>query len=198
MTTPASGQISMGDLKSELSLVGGPSYDISLRDANGYVMADGFYDTYGYNWISSGNDVGLSNFYDLQTDGSFGFYVQSSITDYDQFIGYLTNQSQAGGSYGPNAQPNIYRNPSTGSVSPGYNLGVNAVHCTNLDVSVQCQNTAGPPFGGQLYIEYDNGVGYTPFPGSPFQGPSLNVNTGIQSNAPNNIGTPTFYVQCYM
>ena len=87
MTTPPSGQISMGDLKSELSLVGGPSYDINLSEMNRYVMANGFYDTYNYNYISGGGaqEVPLSNFYSLQTDGAYGFEVQVSVTDYNTF-----------------------------------------------------------------------------------------------------------------
>lgn len=199
MTTPAGGQISMGDLKSELSLVGGPSYDISIYNCQFDVMADGFWDVYSFSGKGGNvNGYSLSDFYNLQTDASFVFYVQSNITDYDQFQSTLTNQSQASGVPGPNAKPNQYRNPASGSVSPGYNTGVNIVHCDTLDVSVICTNNSGTPPFADLYIEYDNGSGYTPFPGSPFSGPSLNVNSNIQSNAPNNVGTPTFYVQCYM
>ena len=200
MTTPASGQISLGDLKSELSLVGGPSYDISLANMAAYVMADGFYDTYGFTG-QTGYGTGqvlLSKFYDLQSDASFVLYVQSNVTDYDQFQAILTNQSQATGTPGPNQQPNQFRNPATGTVSPGYNNGVNMTHMNQLDVTVNCNNTAGPPFGGQLNIEYNDGSGYAAFPGSPFQGPIINVNSTTVSNSPNNIGTPTFYVQCYM
>jgi hypothetical protein len=201
MTTPASGQISLGNLKSELSLIGGPSADISLANMAAYIMADGFWDTYGYTYtIGYGaGPVNLSYFYDLQTNASFDFYVQSSVTDYSNFLAYMNNQSQAGGQSGPNAKTPTWRNPTSGIISPGTNNGVNIVHMYSLDVTVTCDHNAPPrpPFN-DLFVEYDNGSGYTGFPGSPFQGPSIIATTGALYNSPNSTGTPTFYVQCYM
>lgn len=196
MTTPPSGQISLGDLKSELSIVGGPSADISLNDANYNVMANGFYDTYGYNRILS-NDVPLSNFYDLQSDASYELRVESSVVNFDQFDTTLTNESQAGGISGAQAQPNSYLNPGT-PTNPAFVNGVDIVHCDLVSIILTAQNSSGPPFPGSLIIEYslDNGGTYTAIAGSPFSGPTVNANTGQLSNAPNDAGTPKFTLRC--
>lgn len=198
MTTPASGQISLGDLKSELSLVGGASYDISLNDCNSNIMANGFYDTYGYSRIGINTQVPLSNFYSLETDGAYELRVGLSITDYNQFDSVLFNESTVGGTSGPQAQPNQFPNPGT-PTNPAFVNVVDIVHCDEVRITLNAQNTAGPPFNQNLYIEYslDNGSTYTAFTGSPFSGPSINLNGGVQNNAPNNVGGATFTVQCY-
>jgi hypothetical protein len=146
MTTPPSGQISMGDLKSELSLVGGPSYDINLSEMNRYVMANGFYDTYNYNYISGGGaqEVPLSNFYSLQTDGAYGFEVQVSVTDYNTFNSTLFNQSAVGGLAGAQAQPNQFQNPSSPIANP-FNSGIPITHSDQVSVTVNCNNTPRIP-----------------------------------------------------
>jgi hypothetical protein len=197
MATPSYGQISIGDLKAELSLVGGASYDISLSDCNSYIMANGFYDTYGYNRII-GSEVPLSNFYLLETFAAYDFLVGSSITDYNNFKSSLSNLSSAGGNSGANASPNSFDNPSSGTLSPGNSNAINITHMDELIVGVNCfNNSPRPPFTN-LYVEWDNGGGYTGFPGSPFNGPIINVNSGTQSNAGNaSPGTPTFSVFCY-
>jgi hypothetical protein len=199
MTTPPSGQISMGDLKSELSLVGGPSYDINLSEMNRYVMANGFYDTYNYNYISGGGaqEVPLSNFYSLQTDGAYGFRVQVSVTDYNTFNSTLFNQSVGGGIAGAQAQPNQFQNPSSPLANP-FNSGIPITHSDQVSVDVSCNNIAGPPFTQNLYIEYNNGGGFTPYAGSPYFGPSINANSGVLSNTANNpTAAASFEVQCY-
>ena len=201
MTTPASGQISFGDLKSELSLVGGPSSDISLAYAAHFVMADGFWDTYGFTGQTSYSSapVKLSYFYDLQTDASFDFQVDSSITDYADFFSTLTNISYVGGNVGPYAQPSQYTNPQSSVIQPGTSNAEPIVHMQELNVLVNCYNIIIPPTPPftDLYMDWNNGGGFTPFAGSPFNGPSISVNSGIQDNAPNNVGTPTFEVRCY-
>ena len=191
MTTPPSGQISLGDLKSELSLSpsGGPSFDISLTEANSYNMANGFYDTYGYNRITGGNEVPLSNFYDLQVPCEFEFRVESSITDYDQFASVLENQSRPGGIDGANAQPSQYNNPSSGTINPPTINALDAIHCDEISITLTAQNSnipPTPPFA-DLIVEYNlnAGGGYVAFPGSPFNGPSISVNCGVQDNSPN-------------
>jgi len=193
----------MGDLKSELSLVGGPSADISLATMAGYTMADGFWDTYGFQSFQTpvgAGPVPLTYFYDLQTDASYDFYPQSSITDYQDFGSILTNGSKAGATGGgPNDQPINYFNPTSGVIQPGTNQGINIVHMNQLEVQVSCSHIVPPipPFT-DLFIEWDNqGAGFAPFPGSPFNGPSIGVNSGIQYNSPNNAGTPLFTVICY-
>jgi hypothetical protein len=198
MTTPASGQISLGDLKSELSLVGGASSDISLNDCNSNIMANGFYDTYGYSRIGINTQVPLSNFYSLETDAEYELRVGLSITDYNQFDSVLFNESRAGGTAGAQAQPDQFPNPGT-PTNPAFVNGVGIVHCDEVSITLNAQNTAGPPFNQNLYIEYslDNGSTYTAFTGSPFSGPSINLNGGVQNNAPNNVGTARFTVQCY-
>jgi len=202
MTTPASGQISLGDIKSELSLVGGASANISLAEAAGYNMANGFWDTYGfgaYQTSYSTGPVNLSNFYDLQSEASYVFEIDITVTDYDLFFSFLTNQSQAGGGTGPNQQPANYNNPASGTLSPNTTSGIDIVHMQYLDVTVGCQNNSPRPPFADIYMEFDDsqGGGFTPFPGSPFNGPTLNVNSGSQQNAPNSVGTPTVYTRCY-
>jgi hypothetical protein len=108
--------------------------------------------------------------------------------------------SQAGGTFGANASPNSFDNPVAGTLSPGTNNAENITHMQDLLVGVSCfNNSPRPPFT-DLYIEFDkNSVGsWTSFPGSPFNGPSINVNSGTQSNAGNATpGTPIFAVRCY-
>ena len=197
MTTPASGQISIGDLKSELSLVGGPSYDVSLYSCNYDVMADGFYDTYGYNRLTA-TQIPISNFYDLQTECAYELRVQSSVVDYNQFDTTLSNESYAGGTVGPNGQPQQYLNPGT-PTNPSFINSIPIVHSEDVSVILTCQNSSGPPFNQQLIIEYslDSGGSYTAIAGSPFSGPSVNANTGILTNAPNSAtSTPRFTLRC--
>lgn len=196
MTTPPSGQISLGDLKSELSLVGGPSSDISLYEANDHVMANGFYDTYGYNRIL-GSQVPLSNFYDLQTDCKYELRVESSVVDYNQFDSTFENQSAAGGINGANAQPSQFQNPGT-PTNPAFVNAIDVTHCDEVTIQANAQNSAGPPFNQQLICEYslDSGGSYTAVAGSPFAGPSINVNSGILNNAPNSAtSTPRFTIR---
>lgn len=200
MTTPSSGEISLGTLKSELNNAGfaGPSFDISLFNMNSYDMLDGFYDTYGYNFIGGGGQVPLSNFYDLQTECGFDLVVGGGITEYDFFQGTITNDSAPGGTQGTYFPGNIYFNPNTGTISPGTTSGINIVHMDQLTASVSCNNTKfppAPPFAN-LTITYDNGGGATGFPGSPFSGPVINVNSGSVSNAANSGTTPRFTVTC--
>jgi hypothetical protein len=200
MTTPASGQISIGDIKSELSLVGGASYDISLAEAAGYNMANGFWDTFGFGPYQTGVGAGpvpLSYFYDLQTDASYEFRVESSITDYDLFTSALSNLSQAGGVFGPNASPNSFNNPTSGTLSPGNVNAIDIVHMDQLIVGVNCTNNSPRPPFTDLYADWNDGTGYIAFAGSPFNGPVININTGSQTNTANNAGTPVFIVRCY-
>lgn len=199
MTTPASGQISFGDLKSELSLVGGPSADISLALAAFDVMADGFYDTFGFTGQTSfgAGPVSLSFFYDLQTDAEYIFAIDGNVTDYDLFESTLANQSKAGGGSGANEQPTNFKNPATGTISPGTTNGEPIVHMEQLEVQVICVNNSGRPPFTDLYMDWSDGSGFIAFAGSPFNGPSLNVLSGIQTNAPNDINTPKFEVRCY-
>ena len=200
MTTPPSGQISLGDLKSELSLVNGPSVNMSLSDANSNTMANGFYDTYGYNRII-GSEVPLSNFYDLQTPCEYELRVESSITDYDQFSSVLENQSKAGGIDGAQTQPNQYPNPASGTVNPPTINALDAIHCDQILITLTCQNSNIPPIPpfANLIVEYNlnAGGGYVAFPGSPFNGPAINVNGGVQDNSPNDgSGFSRFTVRC--
>lgn len=202
MTTPPSGQISLGDLKSELGLSpsGGPSFNISLIDANSYNMANGFYDTYGYNRIL-GSEVPLSNFYDLQVPLEFEFRVESSITDYNQFAAVLENISRAGGTDGANVQPSQYNNPSSGTINPPTINALDGIHCDEIQINVVAQNSNVPPTPpfANLIVEYNlnAGGGYVAFPGSPFNGPSINVNGGVQDNSPNDgSGFSRFTVRC--
>ena len=202
MTTPASGEISMNQLKGELGLspTGGPSYDISLIEVNSYNMANGFYDTYGYNRITSGQ-IPLTNFYDLQIPLEFEFRVGSSVTDYDQFVAVLENMSRAGGIDGPDAQPIQYRNPTTGTINPNTVSGIDAIHCDEIQITVTAQNSNVPPTPpfANLIIEYNlnAGGGYVTYAGSPFSGPSINFNGGVQDNSPNdNSGFSRFTVRC--
>ena len=198
MTTPASGQISIGDLKSELSLVGGASTDIALSKCNSNIMADGFWDGYRYNQIV-GSEVPLSNFYDLQTPCGYSFKINSSVTNYNLFTSRLTNLSQAGGHLGPNAKPANFDNPTSGTISPGTTNGINIVHMMNLEVRVDCRNNSPIPPFANIYMEYDYGAGGTsPFAGSPFNGPTVNVSGGVTGNVPNaSPGTPNMQVNCY-
>jgi hypothetical protein len=198
MTTPASGQISLGDLKSELSLIGGPSSNIKLARCNDNIMADGFWDTYSYKPITGGGEVPLSNFYNLQTPCAYTFKILSSVTNYNDFTSRLLNLSQAGGNSGPNAQPTTYDNPTSGSISPGTTNGINIVHMQGLDVNVSCRNNSPIPPFANIYMEYDYGTGGTvSFAGSPFNGPTVNVNGGPAVNVPNDTSTPNFGVNCY-
>ena len=202
MTTPASGQISLGDLKSELSYgTGGPDFDISLIDANSHNMNNGFYDTYGYVRITGGNEVPLSNFYDLQVPLEFEFRVESSITDYDQFAAVLQNMSRAGGLDGADVQPSLYNNPSSGTINPPTINALDAIHCDEIQINVVTLYSIVPPTPpfSDLFVEYNlnAGGGYVAFPGSPFNGPSLNINGGVQDNSPNdNSGFSRFTVRC--
>jgi hypothetical protein len=188
----------MNQLKAELSLVGGPSVDISLSDCNSNIMANGFYDTYGYNRITGGGEVPMSNFYNLETYAAYELRVGLSITDYNQFNSVLFNESRVGGTTGAQAQPDQFANPGT-PTNPAFVNGVNIVHCDEVRITLNAQNTAGPPFNQNLYIEYslDNGSTYTAFTGSPFSGPFINLNGAVQNNAPNTVPTPRFTVQCY-
>jgi hypothetical protein len=202
MTTPPSGQISLGDLKSELGLSpsGGPTFDISLSEANSYNMANGFYDTYGYNRII-GSEVPLTNFYDLQVPLEFEFRVESSITDYDQFVSVFENISRAGGVDGANAQAGSYLNPTSGTINPGTINALDAIHCDEIQINVIAQYSIVPPVPpfSDLFVEYNlnAGGGYVAFPGSPFNGPSINVNGGVQDNSPNDgTGFSRFTVRC--
>ncbi len=200
MTTPPSGQISLGDLKSELSLVNGPSFDLSLNDANSYNMANGFYDTYGYNRILSG-EVPLSNFYDLQTPCEYEFRVESSITDYDQFSSTYENSSRAGGIDGAQTQPNQYLNPASGTINPPTINGIDAIHCDEVNIFVNAFNSITPPTPPftDLYIDYNlnAGGGYVAYAGSPFNGAIINFNGGVQNNSPNDgTGYSRFTVRC--
>lgn len=203
MTTPPSDQISLGDLKSELNLSpsGGPSFDISLIEANSYNMANGFYDTYGYNRITGSDEVPLTNFYDLQVPLEFEFRVESSITDYDQFVAVFENISRAGGTDGADSQAQFYSNPTTGTINPPTINVLDAIHCDEVSITVTAQNSNVPPTPpfGDLIIEYNlnAGGGYIAFPGSPFSGPSINVGGGIQDNSPNDVsGFSSFTVRC--
>ena len=197
MTTPPSGQISMGDLKSELSLVGGASYDISLNDCNSNIMANGFYDTYGYSRIGINTQVPLSNFYSLETEAAYELRVGSSITDYNQFDSVLFNESRAGGTSGPQAQPDQFPNPGT-PTNPAFVNAVDIVHCDEVRITLTAQNTAGAPFNQNLYIEYNNGGGFTPYAGSPYFGPSISADSGVLSNTANNpSAAASFEVRCY-
>jgi len=199
MTTPSSGQISIGDLKSELNAAGfsAPSYDVSLLSANSYNMMDGFYDTYGFNRNISNADISISNFYNLQTDCSFNFIVGGAITAYFDFVSVLNNLSVAGGTNGSFFAGNDFLNPPTGFIQPGTTQGINITHMDQLLVTVSCNYNVIPPTPPftNLTIQYNNGGGLTNFPGSPFGGPGLNVNSGVVDNAAN-AGSPTFTVQC--
>jgi|LakMenEpi03Aug12_release.lakeMendotaPanAssembly.Ray.scaffolds.fasta_scaffold729902_1 hypothetical protein len=201
MTTPNSGQISLGDLKSELSYgSGGPDFDISLIEANSYNMNNGFYDTYGYNRII-GSQIPLTNFYDLQVPLEFEFRVESSITDYDQFAAVLENISRAGGIDGADVQPSQYNNPSSGTINPPTINALDAIHCDEIQVTVTAQNSIVPPTPPftDLFIEYNlnAGGGYVSFPGSPYDGPSITANGGVQDNSPNDsTGFSRFTVRC--
>jgi hypothetical protein len=203
MTTPPSDQISLGDLKSELGLApgSGPTFDISLIEANSYNMANGFYDTYGYNRITGGGEVPLTNFYDLQVPLEFEFRVESSITDYDQFVAVFENLSRPGGLDGPDVQPSQYSNPSSGTINPPTINALDAIHCDEIQVNVIAQYSIVPPIPpfSDLFIEYNlnAGGGYVSFPGSPFNGPSINANTGVLNNSPNDVsGFSRFTVRC--
>jgi hypothetical protein len=203
MTTPPSDQISLGNLKSELGLSpsGGPDFDISLIEANSYNMANGFYDTYGYNRITGGGEVPLTNFYDLQVPCAFEFRVESSITDYDQFVAVLENISRAGGTDGPDSQPQFYSNPSSGTINPNTINVLDAIHCDEVSITITAQNSTFPPTPpfGNLIIEYNlnAGGGYIAFPGSPFSGPSITAGGGVQDNSPNDVsGFSSFTVRC--
>lgn len=200
MTTPPSGQISLGDLKSELNLVGGPSFDMSLSEANSYNMANGFWDTYGYSRIISG-EVPLSNFYDLQTPCEYEFRVESSITDYDQFSSVFENQSRAGGTDGSQSQPNQYNNPETGTINSGTINAIDAIHCDEIQIGINAFNSNVPPTPpfADLYIDYNlnAGGGYVAYAGSPFNGSIINFNGGVQNNSPNdNTGFSRFTTRC--
>ena len=201
MTTPDSGQISLGDLKTELSYgSGGPDFDISLIEANSYNMNNGFYDTYGYNRII-GSQIPLTNFYDLQVPLEFEFRVESSITDYDQFVAVFENLSRPGGLDGPDVQPSQYSNPSSGTINPPTINALDAIHCDEIQVNVIAQYSIVPPVPpfSDLFIEYNlnAGGGYVSFPGSPFNGPFINVNTGVINNSPNDVsGFSRFTVRC--
>jgi hypothetical protein len=198
MTTPNSGQISIGDIKSELSLVGGASADISLATAASDIMANGFADTYGFIYQTGFGTapVNLSYFYSCETTASYTFYTQSNITDYKDFQSMLDNNSLGLGTSGPNAAPPSFRNPSSGVQQPGTSNSLNITHMQDLLVNVSCQNNSPfPPFA-QIYMDYEN-PSTNSFPGSPFQGPAVNANTGVVSNTPNNPGTPVFTVVCY-
>lgn len=200
MTTPPSGQISLGDLKSELSLVGGPSFDMSLSEANSYNMANGFWDTYGYSRILS-SEVPLSNFYDLQTPCEYEFRVESSITDYDQFSSIFENQSRAGGIDGSQSQPNQYNNPTTGTINPPTINAIDAIHCNEIQISINAFNNNVPPTPpfADLYIEYNlnAGGGNVAYAGSPFNGSIINFNGGVQNNSPNDgTGFSRFTTRC--
>jgi hypothetical protein len=201
MTTPDSGQISLGDLKTELGYgSGGPDFDISLIEANSYNMNNGFYDTYGYNRII-GSQIPLTNFYDLQVPLEFEFRVESSITDYDQFVAVFENLSRAGGIDGPDVQPSQYSNPTTGTINPPTINALDAIHCDEIQVNVIAQYSIVPPVPpfSDLFIEYNlnAGGGYVSFPGSPFNGPSINANTGVLDNSPNDVsGFSRFTVRC--
>ena len=201
MTTPSSGQISLGDLKAEFNSAGfsAPSVDIALSEMNSFNMLNGFYDTYGYSFIpGGGSQEPLSNFYDLQVECSSTFVVAGSVTEYDLFLLTITNQSSPGGQNGANYPGNNYFNPNSGTISPPTTSGVNIVHFDQLSASVSCINTKVPPTPpfANLTIEYNNGGGLTAFPGSPFNGPTLNVNSGTVSNDANSVGTPIFTVEC--
>jgi hypothetical protein len=201
MTTPDSGQISLGDLKTELSYgSGGPDFDISLIEANSYNMNNGFYDTYGYNRII-GSQIPLTNFYDLQVPLEFEFRVESSITDYDQFVAVFENLSRPGGLDGPDVQPSQYSNPSSGTINPPTINALDAIHCDEIQVNVIAQYSIVPPVPpfSDLFVEYNlnAGGGYVSFPGSPFNGPSINANTGVLDNSPNDVsGFSRFTVRC--
>jgi hypothetical protein len=202
MTTPPSGEISMNQLKGELGLspVGGPDYDISLIEANSYNMANGFYDTYGYNRII-GSEVPLTNFYDLQVPLEFEFRVESSITDYDQFAAVFENQSRAGGTDGPDAQAANYSNPTTGTINSGTINVVDGIHCDEIQATITAQYSIAPPVPpfSDLFVEYNlnAGGGYVSFPGSPYNGPSITAGSGVLDNSPNdNSGFSLFTVRC--
>jgi len=201
MTTPNSGQISLGDLKSELSLVGGASSNISLAEAAGYNMANGFWDTYEFLYPIgySTAPVNLSYFYNLQVEASYIFEIDISCVDYDLFFSFLTNQSQAGGGTGPNQQPANYYNPASGTLSPNTTSGIDIVHMWDLEATVGCTNNSPRPPFADIYIEFNDaqGGGYVGYPGSPFNGPTISVSSGAQVNAPNTVGTPTIYTRCY-
>lgn len=197
MATPTSGEISFGNLKSELSTIGGASANISLGYMAYDVMGDGFYDTFGFvNQVSySTGPVSLSYFYDLHAFGDMIFSVDASVIDYDLFSSVLTNQSKAGGGIGPYESPTNFNNPSTGTISPNTTSGINITHMQQLQVNVMCiNNSARPPFA-DLYMDWNDSSGFIAFAGSPFNGPSLNVSSGIQQNAPNS--PSTFEVRCY-
>jgi hypothetical protein len=198
MTTPNSGQISIGDIKSELLLVGGANYDISLATAAADIMADGFADTYQFIYQTGFGTapVNLSYFYSCQTLASYTFYTQSNITDYKDFQSTLDNNSLGLGVSGPNASPPSFRNPSSGIQAPGTSNSVNITHMQDLLVNVNCDNLSPIPPFAQIYMDYEN-PSTNSFPGSPFQGPAVNANTGVVSNTPNNVGTPVFTVTCY-
>jgi hypothetical protein len=200
MTTPSSGQISIGDLKSELNSAGfgAPSYDISLLSANSYNMMDGFYDTYGFNRNTFNTDISISNFYNLQTECAFDFTIGGTITQYQDFLATLNNQSSPGGTNGTYFAGNSFQNPTSGFIQPGVSNGINITHMDRLEVQVTCNNNKfppAPPFAN-ITIQYDRGTGLTNFPGSPFNGPSINVSTTIVDNAANSGTTPRFTVQC--
>jgi hypothetical protein len=199
MTTPSSGQISIGDLKSELNAAGftAPSYDVSLFSTNSYNMMDGFYDTYGFNRNTFNTDISISNFYNLQTDCSFDFIVGGTITEYKDFLANLTNQSSPGGSTGSFFAGGNFLNPPSSFIQPGTTQGINITHMDQLDVQVSCLNNKMPPTPpfASIAIQYNRGAGLTNFPGSPFNGPAINVSSGVVDNAAN-AGSPTFTVQC--
>ena len=200
MTTPSSGQISLGDLKSELNAAGfaAPSADISLFNMNAYDMLDGFYDTYGYNIIISNTNIGLSNFYDLQTECAYDLVLAGSITQYNNFSSTVTNNTSPGGSQGTYYAGNQFFNPASGTLNPPFTNGVNMVHMDQLTAAVSCNNTKfppGPPYAN-ITITYDTGGGATGFPGSPFNGPVINVNTGNINNAPNSGTIPRLTINC--
>jgi len=188
----------MGDLKSELSLVGGASSNINLAKCNDFVMANGFWDTFRYNRIAGGDEVPLSNFYNLQTPCGYIFKIDSSVTSYNDFTSRLDNLSIAGGNVGPNAQPISFDNPTSGTISPGTTNGINIVHMMELNVNVSCRNNSPIPPFANIYMQYDYGTGGTvSFVGSPFNGPTVNVNGGVVVNVDNDSGTPKMQVNCY-
>ena len=75
--------------------------------------------------------------------------------------------------------------------------GINITHMDRLDVQVSCMNNKMPPTPpfANIAIQYNRGAGLTNFPGSPFNGPAINVSSGVVDNAAN-AGSPTFTVQC--
>lgn len=194
--------ISFDDIRNLVNYV--PNVDVAIKDIITYQYNDGivndytFYGAYYPVSTSPSGGAGTLNanvgmFYDIESDTGIDINFSSGSPAWVNDIDCSFTDATFLGSYSQ-AGPNLVNNVQFFTIPYG-TQGGNIPHWYQVDIQVGLNPVIPPPPPpfANVNIEYDNGGGWTAFPGSPFN------NAGSYTSG--SISTPTngntLYVRVY-